>query len=125
VPDGDWPLDSQGGEQLVNLNADVVERRGRAATLAVRGQVDPDAPYGAGEALDDRPPGAAVERQAVEEEDGERRARLGSRVRASPRCDATARRRRASSGKIRHVVDPNALERMLERLSPHLDAKRS
>jgi len=33
--------------------------------------------------------------------------------------------RRDSSGKISHVVDPKALERMLERLSPHLDGRRS
>ena len=46
-------------------------RAGRcAAAVALRGQIDRNAPDGATvEALDDRPPGAAVERQTVEEHD--------------------------------------------------------
>ena len=53
----------------MHLSGDLLERCRGAAALAVGGQIDRDAPYRAAEALDDRPPAAAVERQSVQEDD--------------------------------------------------------
>ena len=47
----------------MHLAGDLVERSGRPAAVAVRWQVDRNAPHGAIEASDDRAPAAAVERQ--------------------------------------------------------------
>ena len=70
VPDDDRPLHRQGHEKLLDPSSDLVERRGRAAALAVGGQVDGKTRHRAAEPVDDRPPGSAVEGQAVEKTTG-------------------------------------------------------
>ena len=65
----DRALGAQFPDEPVDLLGDVFQRRRLAAAVAVRGQVDRDASDGAVQLVDDRPPGAAVEGQPVQEYD--------------------------------------------------------
>ncbi len=70
MADHDGPLDAELREQRVHLHRDDVEVGGRRFALAVAGEVDGDRVHVVAEAVDDRAPAAAVEREAVQQDDG-------------------------------------------------------
>ena len=75
MPDHDRPLDAQLVQPRADQGREALKRKRRAAALPVPGQVEGDATHTVAEPVDDRVPTAAVEGQAVEEDDGDALAR--------------------------------------------------
>ena len=70
MTDEDRTLGADVCAERMDVGDEVVPRRRWAGRLAVPGEVGGDAPDAVAEALDDRAPGPAVERESVEEDDG-------------------------------------------------------
>ena len=75
MPDDDRALDVQLVQPRADEGREALKRTRRAAALPVPGEVEGDATDTVGEPVDDRVPAAAVEGQAVQEDDGDALAR--------------------------------------------------